>query len=265
MNRHNEPEASDFDGHGPTHRRGIRPRTRGYHEDDRLEQDAESNSGQVCPIVQQHRQRLRPRAGSRDRDTPIGHHVGDPEQEPRVSMAAESELLEAIIQLPYAAQACTLCLEKGTGHFLMPSIRNAVQHSASHHSDVRTQFQCTRCEKKYVNIHAAQCHIPKCPGPPAPIEEGPQCGYCNRRFSSTRGLSQHERQVHPLKRNIKRAAAATTRSERAPAKGHGSVWVEEELRLMIDLEARFRGNPRVAKEMLQYFPGKSLKQIRDKR
>jgi hypothetical protein len=34
---------------------------------------------------------------------------------------------------------------------------------------------------------------------------------------------------------------------------------------MIQMELRVRGHPRLAKEMVPYFPGKTAKQIRDKR
>jgi hypothetical protein len=188
MNRHNITEASDFDGHGPTHRRGLRPRARGLQDDDRLELDDEQNSGPTSPPEQQHRRRLQPRTGLGDPATSTGPQEEDQEQRLRGSEAEASELPDITIQLPYIEQTCTICLETGTGHFLLPSTRSAVQHHADYHPDARIQFQRTRCEKKYVNLHGAQCHLPKCPGPLAPIEEGVQCEYCDRRFSSTRGL-----------------------------------------------------------------------------
>jgi hypothetical protein len=48
-------------------------------------------------------------------------------------------------------------------------------------------------------------------------------------------------------------------------KGYGKVWTKEETDIMIQLQIRFWGQHKFAKEMTAHFPGKTAKQIRNKR
>jgi hypothetical protein len=50
-----------------------------------------------------------------------------------------------------------------------------------------------------------------------------------------------------------------------PAKGYGEFWTKDDTDIMIQLQLRFGGNPKIAKEMTAHFPGKTSKKIRDKR
>jgi len=90
------------------------------------------------------------------------------------------------------------------------------------------------------------------------------CGICKQTFKTQRGLSQHERLIHPVERNEKREKAATSRPSRKPNKGCGKVSRKEELDTMIQLEKAIEGHPHIAMQMMEHLPEKSLKQIRDK-
>ena len=58
---------------------------------------------------------------------------------------------------------------------------------------------------------------------------------------------------------------ANSDTQRPIAKGYGKIWTKTDIDLMIQLELRLTGHPRIAKEMGTHFPGKTIKQIRDKR
>ena len=126
-------------------------------------------------------------------------------------------------------------------------------------------YSCNKCGKTYKGKHAAQCHVPKCNGPPTTEDRAEICGLCSQAFKTQRGLSQHERLVHPVERNKKREKAATSGQRQGPRKGFGKVWVKEELDIMVRLENSLEGHPHIAMQMMEHLPKKSLKQIRDKR
>jgi len=80
-----------------------------------------------------------------------------------------------------------------------------------------------------------------------------QCGHCDKRFNTQRGLSQHERHEHPAARNGARLVAATTKERQKP-KGFGSNWSKEELDKMLQMEIEFCGEKYIARRMT--YPGK---------
>jgi hypothetical protein len=84
-------------------------------------------------------------------------------------------------------------------------------------------------------------------------------------FKTQRGLSQHERLVHPKERNDKRMRAAMDKPNRKPGKGYGKTWLKSEVDTMARLEQTLQGHPQIAKQMMAHLPGKTAKQIRDKR
>jgi len=88
---------------------------------------------------------------------------------------------------------------------------------------------------------------------------------CKLVFQTQRRLYQHERVTHPSHRNEKRKPTGQQDAQPTTAKGYGKVWAKAEIDLMLQLELRFKGHPMIAKEMVSHFPGKTLKQIRDKR
>jgi len=155
--------------------------------------------------------------------------------------------------------------KKQKGNYLLLHVNNAVQHLKTHHPGANSSFVCSRCGKVYKTKHAAQCHLPKCPGVPEVVNDGITCEACGQIFKTQRGLSQHERTAHPESRNQKRKDAAQPAQPRPEAKGYGKIWSKEDIDLMIQLEQQLKGHPRIAKEMTAHFPGKTAKQIRDKR
>jgi hypothetical protein len=80
-----------------------------------------------------------------------------------------------------------------------------------------------------------------------------------------RGLSQHERHQHAKVRNEKRIASAASGSARPRPGGFGQVWTKEEIDLMLRLELDLQQERNIASKMCPFFPGKTNKQIRDKR
>ena len=158
-----------------------------------------------------------------------------------------------------------MCVRDTHSNYLLMDLNNAMQHFRTHHQTTNVLFTCSRCKKIYNTKHAALCHIPKCPGAREELATGIQCDACKQFFNTRRGLSQHERAAHPLVRNTKRQDAARPAQPRPPAKGYGKIWTKADVDRMLRLEVQLQGHPRVAKEMTAYFPGKTAKQIRDKR
>ena len=234
----------DFDGSSPAHRRRLRPH-----------RTFDGNS----PV---HRRRLRPNRGPL-----IGEMIEDMDDANRDATDALLNRApnEIILPLPFTSRSCESCLYQGKGDFILLNLNAALQHARSHHCGVDVLYSCKKCEKSYKGKHAAQCHVPKCKGPPTGEDKTVICGTCKLAFKTQRGLSQHERLVHPVERNEKREKAATSRPSRKPNKGCGKVWREEELDIMIRLEKSLEGHPHIAMQMLEHIPEKSLKQIRDKR
>jgi hypothetical protein len=92
-----------------------------------------------------------------------------------------------------------------------------------------------------------------------------RCESCPRVFKTRSGLSQHERTAHPLVRNAARELTSNQPSSKPLPKSYGKIWTQTEIELMLDMEVRFYSNPRIAKAMEPYLPGKKITQIRDKR
>jgi hypothetical protein len=172
--------------------------------------------------------------------------------------------MEIILPIPFTSRSCKSCLNQRKGDFILLNLNAALQHARSHHCGVRVRYSCNSCGKTYKGKHSAQCHVPKCKGPPTEEDKTVICGLCNQAFKTQRGLSQHECLIHPVERNEKRERAAKNRQSRGPNKECGKVWVKEELDTMIRLEKSLEGHPHIAMQMKEHLPEKSLKQIRDK-
>ena len=71
--------------------------------------------------------------------------------------------------------------------------------------------------------------------------------------------------MYPAERNEQRAKATTNTQTREPNKGYGKLWLKEEVDIMIRLEKSLKGHLQIAKQMMKHLPGKTAKQIRDKR
>jgi len=133
------------------------------------------------------------------------------------------ERCDIILPIPFVSKSCETCLQQGKEDYILLNLNNAVQHARSHHCGVGVLYSCKTCGKNYKNKHVAQCHVPKSRRPTNGEDKKAICGICRHAFKTQRGLSQHERLVHPVERNEKRTIAATKGPSRGPNKGYGQV------------------------------------------
>jgi hypothetical protein len=112
------------------------------------------------------------------------------------------------IPLPYEPGTCAICQQRGAGAYVTQTLSDWLKHKEIHHRTWVLIFQCSGCGKSYKSKHGALCHMPKCPGAPRDADKNVACDKCPKKFTSKRGLSQHERFAHPVVRNEKRKLAA---------------------------------------------------------
>ena len=173
-----------------------------------------------------------------------------------------------LVPLPFVSRSCDRCLASGRGNFLALSLNDELRHIGDYHPHVRPQFQCDRCGKLYAQKQGALCHLPKCPARDQEAVQDPvggqvTCNECGQSYRTERGLAQHERFAHPVTRNERRAATAAPRP-REPRRGT-TVFTASDIERMLDLEVQLFGTGRIAQKMCEYLPGKTNKQIRDRR
>jgi len=196
---------------------------------------------------------------------------GSSDDEPSIEKGDATDALpqgqrnKIVMPLPFVSRSCETCLKQRKGDYILLNLNAALQHARSHHCGVEVRFSCIKCCKIYKSKHSAQSHVPKCKGPSKEEDRTLVCGICKLAFKTKFGLSQHERHTHPMERNKAREMAATKKQSRGPSKGYGKVWSKEEVDTMIRLEKSLQGHPQVAKQMMEHLPGKTVKQIRDKR
>jgi hypothetical protein len=236
--------ASDLGKHGPASLRRLLPRQRisGYNNPTRNagvrpSNDPDSSSDDAAGAADEHLQ------------------VGD--NDPQIFMAA----------LPFHRRSYGVCLNSGKGNYQVLSLADEIRHVTERHP--YTQILYTNCLKEYKTKHVALCHMPKCTGrAPAPQGNIFKCQQCRLVCTSKSGLTQHTRHRHPALRNEQRAAAELDRALRAARSRtrnpHVQVFTDEEVRLMLELDVKFRKRRFVAKDMEPYFPNKTNKQLRDK-
>ena len=146
------------------------------------------------------------------------------------------------------------------------SLNDEVNHLKFKHSGTKMTFKCTLCTKNYASKHGALCHMPKCKGSKEPTqEEALKCEVCGKTYKTKRGLSQHERHQHAEVRNEKRTAVAGGGVTRPRPTCYGQVWSKEEIDLMLRLEVELQHERNIASKMCPHLPGKTNKQVRDKR
>lgn len=165
-------KASDFDGHGPIHRRRLRPT--------RVLIDYDFDNDPAMNLVHKEEQPT----GTRDHTTTLS--------------------------LPFETQPCNLCAQETRGNYLLYDLNNAVQHFKSHHREMEICYLCDRCKKAYTSKDVAVCNVPKCPGPVEDPTKNMRCEICKQVFRNARGLAQHERIAHPALRNEEAAIGASS-------------------------------------------------------
>jgi len=228
--------------------------------EDNLSEDMDNEIGNGYDPA--HRHRLRPNRGSEDGN--LSEDL-DAENGNATDALPREAATEIILPIPFASISCATCLQQRKGDYILLNLNAATQHARSHHGGVEVKYSCSIYGKTYKSKHATQCHVPKCTGPPTGEANTAICGICKQDFKTQRGLSQHERLIHPVARNEKLEKAATSRVSHRTNKGYGKVWKKEEVDTMIRLEKALQGHPQIAKQMMEHLPGKTAKQIRDKR
>lgn len=137
------------------------------------------------------------------------------------------------------------------------------EHMMEQHPQIEVAWQCDQCEKSFSKIHAWRCHYPKCKGKTVNPLATFNCTSCEASFESKIGLSQHERHAHPKLRNAKRAAEAEQPAARGGRKL--TVWSAEELERLEQLNEQYRDERNINIRLMEFFPGKTNKQISDAR
>ncbi|KAH0815220.1 hypothetical protein GEV33_007571 [Tenebrio molitor] len=208
--------------------------------------------------------RLRPRQGVSRYNNPARNAGAGPSNDP------DSSSDDAAVALPFHRRSCGVCLNSGKRNYQALSLADEIRHVSERHPYTQILYKCTNCLKEYKTKHATLCHMPKCTGrAPAPQGNVLKCQQCGLVCTSKSGLTQHTRHRHPALRNEQRAAAELDRALRAARSRtrnpHVQVFTDEEVRLILELEVKFRKRKFVAKDMEPYFPNKTNKQLRDKR
>ena len=163
-----------------------------------------------------------------------------------------------VVGVPWAASQCRLC---GNWYTLA---KDYIRHHEDAHPVASLRFRCDRCGSLSARWHGACVHYGKCRGPVASPPRGFPCQYCERRFPTQRGLTQHRNHQHPVERNEERAA---DRPARVLAVRASSVWTEGEDRVLREKYAEFTARGRKQGYSLfiaTHLPLKTDKQIRDR-
>jgi len=66
------------------------------------------------------------------------------------------------LPLQAASVKCNACEDSRTVLFF--TIRALRRHTAEQRSDARVVWKCAQYRKRYLKLHATECHIPKCKG-----------------------------------------------------------------------------------------------------
>ncbi|KYN06760.1 hypothetical protein ALC62_02285, partial [Cyphomyrmex costatus] len=186
---------------------------------------------------------------------PPTNHQGTTDDE-----LARNRTYEIIV--PFERRSCYVCLRENKGNFMALLLKDEEEHVKERHEELGVCYVCQKCGKEYKTRHPALCHVPKCTAPKTPLASGETCTTCGRVFATKSGLSQHERHEHPAVRNVARTNAAK-KGEQAPRKL--KTFTIEEVSRMLGMEVQYRGERNVAQLMAASLPGKTCKQIRDKR
>ncbi|CAK9796555.1 Retrovirus-related Pol polyprotein from type-1 retrotransposable element R2 (Fragment) [Anthophora plagiata] len=173
--------------------------------------------------------------------------------------------LAQIVDLPLSGQIkCKGCECKGLNRQFLQEAQFQ-KHANEQHTQLKIIWRCSACQKGFPKLHGCRCHILKCKGmKPTESRSKIKCDKCDEMFETRRGVSMHERHRHPELRNLRRIESQASQSRNRPS-NRASAWSQEEVGLLAQLNERFKHlkQPNVA--IREFLPGKTLKQISDKR
>ncbi|XP_031789101.1 uncharacterized protein LOC116418059 [Nasonia vitripennis] len=167
-----------------------------------------------------------------------------------------------IVAIAKNPQACPKCLQGGTQLLYMGSWELS-RHLNKEHPSVDVTWVCGACQRRCTTLRSWSCHVPHCKGRQEPKDLPFKYEHCSLSFDSQIGLSQHERHVHPEVRNDKRAAEANKpkgKSGRRP-----SIWSDEDLLLIRELESEYHGARNINERIAEHFPDRTGRQVSDAR
>lgn len=171
-----------------------------------------------------------------------------------------------ILELPLSGDIkCSFCARIGRSRCFAKEAEFGA-HCEKEHLGKRVIWKCAPCRRVFEKLQGWRCHFGKCKGPRSnevQNEAQIRCETCGSTFRTPRGLSQHERHRHPAERNRKREQGANGSGNQPGRRAY--AWTEEETALLAELNERYKHlrQPNVA--IREFLPGKSLKQISDKR
>ncbi|CAG9825809.1 unnamed protein product [Phaedon cochleariae] len=158
---------------------------------------------------------------------------------------------------------CSACRrEQRISTFAAPEA--AQVHVEANHPKLTIQWKCRDCTRIFPGWKNIIQHPRYCKRE-APIEIGEfQCEQCPRKFSTKTGRSLHQKSAHPVERNIARLESAQKPVAKPPRRVQGG-WTEDEEARLVELEPQYRGEYYINKLLQPHFPGRTVKQISDKR
>ncbi|CAL7932839.1 unnamed protein product [Xylocopa violacea] len=190
-----------------------------------------------------------------------GGHVARP---PVIVRGDKNDDIALIVEVPVPHSfRCPLC-SMGNSNIGFLCLKDFRKHLEESHAGCQQQWVCGVCHASFSKCHAVLCHRPKCRGPPQPkVTLEHACDACGASFESKRGLSTHERKAHPDIRNEKRKDQATRRDVDHSAKL--TVWTLDEIQALKEYLPLVEGCKQPNRELCKYIPGKTPKQIGEKR
>nr|CAI5841461.1 unnamed protein product [Callosobruchus analis] len=171
---------------------------------------------------------------------------------------------------PAVRYECCICARAGEDRQSFLSAKDAKTHVTTEHPGVTIYWECPTCDKRSTTTAGIQNHSRVCRHRTNALVNAQvsfSCGNCSATFPTQIGLSQHERHVHPSVRNQKRLATAAAPRKRTVGErsSRPKIWTEEEEQRLRELNEVYRGKYYINTLLMPHFPGKTSKQISDKR
>lgn len=152
---------------------------------------------------------------------------------------------------PNEKYSCDLCGD------ILGTFKELRKHVSNKHKGFYLKTYCSKCDKE-AEYHNIACHYAKCKGRPQKGVLQFLCSFCDLRFGSKIGVSQHARHAHPRAQNEARLAALASIK---PSK----LWSQEEILLLAELEKVYENKRNINALMVPHFDNKNSKQIAEKR